>query len=564
MFNDLFRKKDIHEAVKDVDTKSQGPKLERVFSVRDLTFFGLAAIVGAGIFSTIGKATFSGGPAVSLLFVFVAIACGFTALSYAQFASTVPVSGSAYTYAYVTFGELFAWIIGWALVLEYAVSNIVVAISWSEYFVTMLENVFRIHWPRWLAIDATTASKAFNEVAAATMAGTLSEVPTHHIMLAEVYEKAPMLGGFKVLLNVPAVLITFLITWLIYVGIKESRNVSNILVYIKVGIVLLVIFAGIFYVDTANWKPFAPNGAKGVMLSVAAVFFSFIGFDAISTTAEETRNPQKDMPKAMIYALIITVILYVGITLVLTGMVNHKELGVNDPLAYVFKKVNLPWMAGVVSVSAVVAISSALLAFQVAQPRIWMVMSRDGLLPKAFGKIHKKYRTPGFATLVTGFLVGIPALFLNMEFVIDLTAVGTLFAFIMVCGGILYMDHTGLSESAKFRVPYINGKYLIVPLFILAVWIVYTAFGAEYVNPIKHPLYGVVWIVWLTLGILAFKFNFSLLPVIGILVNLYLMAELGVSNWTMFLIWLVIGLFIYFGYGFRHSALRKREAASGS
>ena len=321
----------------------------------------------------------------------------------------------------------------------------------------------------------------------------------------------------------------------------------------------MVIIGGAFYIDTANWEPFAPNGARGVMLSVAAVFFSFIGFDAISTTAEETKNPQRDLPRAMIYALILTTVLYVLITLVLTGMVNYKELGVNDPLAYVFQKVNLNWMAGVVSVSAVIAISSALLAFQVAQPRIWMVMSRDGLLPKVFGKIHPKHRTPGFATIVTGFLVAIPALFLNMEFVIDLTAVGTLFAFILVCAGILYMDHTGISKTAKFRVPYINGKYLILPLLLVVIWLVYNYFGSEYLNPTIHPLYGICWLVWLVLGILGFKYNFSLFPVIGIMVNLYLMAELGVSNWTMFVIWLIIGMFIYFGYGYKNSVLRKRK-----
>lgn len=556
MFNQLFRKKSIDKAIHDASLENDGKGLEKVLSVRDLTFFGLAAIIGAGIFSTIGKATFEGGPAVSLLFVFVAIACTFTALSYAQFASTIPVSGSAYTYAYVTFGELFAWIIGWALILEYAVSNIVVAISWSEYFVTMLENVFRIHWPRWLAIDYSTAFKAYQDVTAATISGTLGELPQNIISLANAYEAAPMLGNMKILVNLPASLITIVLTWLVYIGIRESRNVSNLLVFIKIAIVLFVIIAGVFYVDTANWSPFAPNGSRGVMMSVAAVFFSFIGFDAISTTAEETKNPQRDLPKAMIYALIITTILYVLITMVLTGMVNYKELGVNDPLAYVFNKIGMSWMAGVVSVSAVIAISSALLAFQLAQPRIWMVMSRDGLLPKAFGKIHPKYKTPGFSTIVTGFLVAIPALFINMEFVIDLTAVGTLFAFILVCGGILYMDFTGISQRSKFKVPFINGKYFILPLFFLTMYIIYSNWGGEYFNPLDHPLYGFLWFVWIVLGIFAFKYNFSLFPVIGILVNLYLMTELGISNWTMFLIWLVIGCVIYFLFGRKHSRLR--------
>ncbi len=563
MSNQLFRRKSIDKAIHDASLENDGNGLEKVLSVRDLTFFGLAAIIGAGIFSTIGKATFEGGPAVSMLFVFVAVACAFTALSYAQFASTIPVSGSAYTYAYVAFGELFAWIIGWALILEYAVSNIVVAISWSEYFVTMLENVFRIHWPRWLAIDYTTASRAYEQVTEATTSGTLSELPLNLITLAKAYEAAPMIGNMKLLINLPASLITILITWLVYIGIRESRNVSNMLVLIKIAIVLLVIIAGVFYVDTANWSPFAPNGTRGVMMSVAAVFFSFIGFDAISTTAEETKNPQRDLPRAMIFALIITTILYVLITMVLTGMVNYKELGVNDPLAYVFNKIGLSWMAGIVSISAVIAISSALLAFQLAQPRIWMVMSRDGLLPKAFGKIHSKYKTPGFATIITGFLVAIPALFMNMEFVIDLTAVGTLFAFILVCGGILYMDHTGISQRSKFKVPYINGKYYILPLWAIASYIIYNNFGDQYFHPLEHPLYGIFWITWIVLGVFAFKYNFSLFPVIGILVNLYLMTELGISNWTMFLIWLIIGSVIYFSFGRKHSRLRinsQREA----
>lgn len=559
MSNSLFRKKRIDQAVNEANDEGHGPSLEKVLTVKDLTFFGLAAIVGAGIFSTIGKATFAGGPAVSLLFVFVAVACVFTALSYAQFASTVPVSGSAYTYAYVTFGELFAWIIGWALVLEYAVSNIVVAISWSEYFVTMLENVFRIHWPRWLAIDYFTASKAFEQVTEATANGTLTELPSHTLVLSETFKQAPIIGGFKVLMNLPAAIITVLITWLIYVGIKESRNVSNLLVYIKIGIVLLVIAGGVFYIDTANWKPFAPNGVKGVMMSVAAVFFSFIGFDAISTTAEETKNPQRDLPRAMIYALVLTTILYVSITLVLTGMVSYKELGVNDPLAFVFEKLDMDWVAGIVSVSAVIAISSALLAFQVAQPRIWMVMSRDGLLPKIFSDIHPKYRTPWFSTIVTGIAVAVPALFMNMEFVIDLTAVGTLFAFILVCGGILYMDYTGISKTARFKVPYVNGKFLILPLLLIGIWVVKNYIGAEYLNPLIHPLYGVFWATWLVLGVVAIKYNFSLLPVIGILTNLYLMAELGTSNWTMFIIWLIIGMVIYFSFGYKHSKLKSEK-----
>ena len=557
MLKSLFRRKNIQQAIRDVNSVEHGSGLAKVLGVRDLTFFGIAAIIGAGIFSTIGRASFNGGPAVSLLFVFTAIACVFTALSYAQFASTVPVSGSAYTYAYVSFGELFAWIIGWALVLEYAVSNMVVAISWSEYFVTMLENVFKVHFPRWLALDAGTAKLAYNEVANATKNGTLGDVASNMKVLAKAYGDAPIIAGIRIIFNLPAGLITALITALIYTGIKESRNASNILVIIKLAVILLVIVGGVFYVDTANWKPFAPNGVKGVMMSVASVFFAFIGFDSISTTAEECKDPQRDLPKAMLITLAICTVLYVIITLVLTGMVNYKELGVNDPLAYVFEKVDLNWMAGIISVSAVVAITSALLAYQVGQPRIWMVMSRDGLLPKKFSEIHKKYKTPAFATIITGLFVGIPSLFMNMQFFIDLTSVGTFFAFILVCCGILYMDQTGLSESAKFRVPYVNGKYIIGIVFLVAVY--YTHYNTDglFAHITEKPLIVVFWLTWLAISIMAFKYNFSLLPVMGILTNLYLMTELGWTNWRMFLIWVVIGIVIYFAYGYKNSKLNK-------
>jgi basic amino acid/polyamine antiporter, APA family len=557
MIEKLFRKKNIQNALAELSNKENQSGLHKILTVRDLTFFGIAAIIGAGIFSTIGRASFNGGPAVSLLFIFTAIACVFTALCYAQFASTVPISGSAYTYAYVSFGELFAWIIGWALILEYAVSNMVVAISWSEYFVGMLQNIFQVHFPRWLAVDHGSASAAYTALQSATQSGTEASLTAAEQVLAKAYVDAPTLGGIKLILNLPAGLITLLITCLIYIGIKESRNASNILVIIKLGVILLVIFGGIFYVKTENWQPFVPNGMGGVMLSVASVFFAFIGFDSISTTAEECKNPQRDLPRAMLYCLAICTVLYVIITLVLTGMVNYKELNVNDPLAYVFEKVNLDWMAGVISVSAVVAITSALLAYQVGQPRIWMSMSRDGLIPKLFSDIHPKYKTPWFATIITGIFVGVPSLFLNMQFFIDLTSVGTFFAFILVCAGILYMDHSGLSEQAKFKVPYINAKYICGILLIAALYWVSTFDRGIFGLLESKPLLWVFWSIWLILAIGSFLYNFSFLPILGILTNLYLMSELGWSNWKMFLIWLLIGLVIYFIYGFRKSKLSR-------
>lgn len=560
MSNSLFRKKSVSQVLKDIKTGEDGHgSMAKVLSVKDLTSFGIAAIIGGGIFSTIGNASYDGGAAVSLLFVFIAFACAFTGLCYAQFASTIPVSGSAYTYTYVSFGELLAWIIGWALILEYAVSNMVIAIGWSGYFMEMLER-FGIHFPEYLATDFISARDGFNEFQEVIKAGG---VPNPRLVSQEeAFRTAPMIGGFKVLMNIPAALVTVFITVLAYIGIKESRTTGNALVLFKVIVILAVIIIGAFYVNPENWKPFAPNGMNGVLLGVSAVFFSFIGFDSVSTTAEECQNPQRDLPRSIIYSLIICTILYVTIALVLNGMVSHKELKVDDPLAYVFKSVSqnavgwqksfLSSLSGIIAVSAVVAMTSALLAYQIGQPRIWMTMSRDGLLPKSFGKIHPKYKTPSFSTILTGVLVAIPSLFMNMKFVTDLTSVGTLFAFIIVCAGILYLDKQ--KTPSKFKVPYVNGKYTVGVLMVAALAWTYSQGGfVEHLS--EKPLLIVLWLVWLGLAIASFLQSFSLLPVLGILTNLYLMTELGISNWIMFLIWLIIGLVIYFGYGYRKSNL---------
>lgn len=542
----LFRRKDISKGGHGDEVTDYG--LKRVLGVKDLTLFGIAAIIGAGIFSTIGRAAFNGGPAVSLLFVFVAVACIFTALCYAQFASMISTSGSAYTYTYATLGEVFAWAIGWALILEYAVSNMVIAISWSGYFTTMLEG-FGVHWPHYLSIGYLSAYEAFQKV----MSGE-SHLPANILQAAETYRTAPEFMGMKVLVNVPAGAVIAVLSALVFVGIKESRFVNNLLVFLKIGIILLVIGAGCFFVRPENWSPFAPNGAQGILGGVAAVFFSFIGFDSISTTAEECKNPQRDMPRAMLYCLGICTVLYIAITLVLTGMVNYKELGVDDPLAYVFQKVDMDFIAGIVSVSAVIAITSAILVFQIGQPRIWMTMSRDGLLWPRFGKIHPKYKTPTFATLIAGIIVCVPSLFLDMQFVVDLTSVGTFFAFILVCSGILYLDYKGYSKKAKFKVPYINGKYIVGVLFLITAVLFVTKLDYKEIISEK-PLLIIFWATWLCMSFAAYKFRFSLLPTIGILINLYLMTELGWSNWYMFLIWLAIGLIIYFLYGYKKSKL---------
>jgi len=561
MANRLLRRKTVEQIQLDPQYTGSGG-LAKVLGVKDLVSLGIAAIVGAGIFSTIGLASYNGGPAVSLLFIFTAIACVFTALSYAQFASTVPVSGSAYTYAYVAFGEIFAWIIGWALILEYAVSNMVVAISWSEYFVSMLKG-FGLSLPTWL----TTSSEAAYEAHSKVLTHAPEMLSTSEKLAASAFQEAPHIGNIALVCNLPAGLITILITWLVYIGIKESRTASNIMVVLKLAVVLFVIIGGAFYVKPENWSPFAPNGMQGVLSGVAAVFFAFIGFDSVSTTAEECKNPQRDLPRAMIYCLLICTVLYVLITLVLTGMVNYKELNVNDPLAFVFQSTGLDFMAGVIAVSSVIAITSALLVFQLGQPRIWMTMSRDGLLWKKFSSIHPKYKTPGFATVIAGVVVTVPALFFKMDFFVDLTSVGTFFAFILVCGGVLYLDHTGISARSKFKVPYINGKYIVGIALVIALFALYF-YGQTTLQEwkalsigglIKHKTLTIIfWLTWLALAYTSYRYNFSTLPVAGVLVNLYLMTELGASNWIIFAIWLVIGLVIYFLYGYKHSKLNKR------
>lgn len=559
MASSLFRKKTLTQIMSDSE---HAGGLKKILGVKDLIALGIAAIVGAGIFSTLGLASYNGGPAVSVLFIMTAIACVFTALSYAQFASTVPVSGSAYTYAYVAFGEIAAWVIGWALILEYAVSNMVVAISWSQYFVSMLEG-FGVHFPKWLAIDYSTAHEAF--VKLSQHSGHIAQADR---IAAEAFQTAPRFGSLAIIFNLPAGLITILVTWLCYIGIKESRTASNIMVLLKLAVIAFVIIGGAFYIKPANWTPFAPNGMKGILSGVAAVFFAFIGFDSISTTAEECKNPQRDLPRAMIYCLLICTVLYVAITLVLTGMVNYKELNVSDPLSFVFSANGLDFMAGVVSVSSVIAITSALLVFQIGQPRIWMTMSRDGLLWKKFSYISPKYNTPTFATIVAGIVVAVPAFFFKMDFFVDLTSVGTFFAFILVCGGVLYLDHTGMTKQSKFKVPYINGKYIVgAGLIVALVLLWFTQQGREVLREwgalsfsdiLEHKsLIIFFWIVWFVLSIVTFKRKFSLLPVVGILVNLYLMTELGASNWKIFIIWLLLGLLVYFGYGRKHSKLAK-------
>ncbi len=579
MLNNLFRKKTIASILQHAeDNAEHGGSLRKSLNVRDLTAMGIAAIIGAGIFSTIGTAAANGGPAVSLLFVFTALACGLSALCYAKFASAIPMSGSAYTYAYVSFGELVAWIIGWDLIMEYAVGNIAVAISWSDYFTSLLTGL-GIHFPEYLSVDYLTAFRGFTEATKSMAAGSTLEALSASLQDAyHAWLNAPQIFGFHIIADIPAFTIVVLITALVYIGIHETKVASNIMVVLKLAILFLVIAIGAFYVQPENWSPFAPNGVAGVLKGVSGVFFAYIGFDAISTTAEECKNPQKDLPRSMFLALAITTVLYVMISLILTGLVNYSELSVGDPLSYVFQKLHLTKLSGVIAFSAIIAMASVLLVFQVGQPRIWMSMSRDGLLPKMFGKIHPRFQTPYISTIIAGILVAVPSLFLNLTEVTDLTSIGTLFAFVLVSGGVLLLDN-GRNEDnnkARFHIYYLNSRYYLPAIwffvFVSAYFIGGDSFFAlsnpqhkelthwqVFVSRIPYLIFGIVAFV---LTILSIVKQLSLIPVLGLIINLYLMSELGVTNWIGFSIWLIIGLVLYFAYGVRHSKLRLERIAN--
>ena len=546
---ELFRQKPIDNLAPEEENHGLG--LHKTLGVKDLTFLGIAAVIGAGIFSTIGSAAYQGGPGVSILFIITAITCGFTALCYAEFASRVPVSGSAYTYSYVTFGEVVAWIIGWALILEYAIGNIVVAISWSAYFNNILQAV-HIQLPEWLTIGYQPAKIAYE--------AALADGKDIQNMA---YYQAPGFMGLKLIINLPALIVVIFVTWLAYIGIKESKNSANAMVWLKIVILAFVAMVGLGYIfsegTTENWSPFLPNGMTGVLRGVSAVFFAYIGFDAISTTAEECKNPQRDLPRGMIYSLLICTLIYVVTTLVITGMVNYREFeGVTDPIAFVFEKLGMQRIGFVVSVSAVVAATSVLLVFQLGQPRIWMAMSRDGLLPRRFATVHPRFKTPGSATIVTGLLVGIPVVFIDDLLVTDLTSIGTLFAFFLVCGGVLLLPRVK-KEPGKFNLPYINGKF-IVPILVAAfiylfhgrILAAFTHIGNEGYQEI---LFLIFLVLALTMAVLSFLRNFSLIPVLGLLSCAYLMIEIPARSWLVFFGWMAVGLAIYFLYSYRNSRL---------
>jgi basic amino acid/polyamine antiporter, APA family len=589
MSNSLFRTKKIENILAEgSDDPHGGGKLKRVLTVRDLTFFGIAAILGAGSFSSLGFAVFNGGPGVVVLFIITGIACAFTALCYSEFASRIPVAGSAYTYAYASFGELFAWVIGWALIMEYSIGNIYVAYSWSDYFTSFLDKLgqsmnMNLHIPAYFSTSYMEAKHA------------IEDGSTNPEVLAA-WNNAPVVGGLRMILDIPALIINFLITYLVYRGIKESRNFSNVMVILKIAVVLLIILVGGYLVFsnglTANWTPpddagvrsFMPNGFGGVMLAVASVFFAYIGFDAVSVLAEESKNPQRDLPRGMILSLVICTIIYILLTLVLTGAVNYRNFdGVGDPLAFIFEpqNLNVGWMQFVVAIVAVVAMTSVLLVFQMGQPRIWMSMSRDGLLPPVFQKIHPKFKTPSFATIVTGLVVGVPILFTDKTFVLDFTSIATLFAFVLVCGGVLLIPRKE-KIGGRFHLPYVNGQFifpLIVAGAIVMAWSLSKTYFTDMLNFdfSADPDYAsgkktfmdmatpnisliVFWISAVILAVLAFVKKYSLIPLMGVITCMYLLTGMSKSNWVWFIAWLVLGIIIYFLYGYKKSKLASQPA----
>ena len=478
----LFTRKSLAQ----LDQESERNPLRRSLGRVQLVALGVGSIIGTGIFVMTGTAASqNAGPALVLSMILTTIGCAFSGLCYAEFAAMVPIAGSAYTYAYATIGEFVAWIIGWDLILEYAVGNVAVAISWSDYFKTLLAGMGMVI-PRWLATGYRTA--------------LLSSDPAVHGLM----DSAPHVFGFPVLINLPACGIVLAITWLLVLGVRESARANNIMVAVKLVALTLFIVVGAQHINPANYHPFAPNGFTGIHHGAAIVFFAYIGFDAISTAAEETKNPQRNLPIGILGGLAICTLIYVVVGFVLTGMVPYTTLGSTaDPLSFALTSVGMTRVGWLVALGAVFSMSAVLLVFQYGQPRIFFAMARDGLLPKFAAKVHGKYRTPYITTIITGVFVASWALIGDANETYDLTNIGTLFAFILVCGGVVVLRFTEPERPRPFRVPFL---YFIAPL--------------------------------------------------GAALCLFVMWGLPHKAWVRFGFWLVIGLALYFAYGYRNSTLR--------
>ena len=470
--------------------------LRRELGVSDLVFLSIGAVIGAGIFSSIGTAAagetlptgeivrYGAGPALVLSFLLLALVCGLAALCYAELSSMIPQAGSAYAYSYATLGEIVAWIVGWNLILEYAVGNIAVAIAWSGYFNSLLSG-FGISLPDWLSYGYRTA--------------LLSSNPDVHGLL----QTAPRIAGIPVLLNVPAFVIVMAVTWVLYIGVRESARANKIMVIVKLLVLGMFVVVGGMNIDTANYTPFAPNGWRGIHQGAAIVFFAYIGFDAISTAAEETKNPQRNVPRGILYGLGICTIIYIIVGIVATGVVPYTQLKGADPLARALDLAGLPIASWFVAFGAVVSLTAVLLVFQYGQPRIFLAMGRDGFLPKWSTAIHPKYRTPHISTFWTGVAVAVGSLVLDENEIYDLTNIGTLTAFAIVCIGVLVLRYVDRDRPRPFRVP--------------AVWFVSIA---------------------------------------GAAACTYVMLGLPGRSWIRFAIWSAIGFAIYFAYGYKRSTLR--------
>jgi APA family basic amino acid/polyamine antiporter len=479
----LFRRKSVSEA--QADTERPGQELKRSLGAFDLTMLGVGAIIGAGIFSSVGDTAAVAGPALVLSYLMTAVACGFAALCYAEIAAMVPIAGSAYSYSYVAFGEVVAWIIGWDLIIEYAIGNIYVAQSWADYFRSFLRGAFGVDVPAWMATDIQTASSA--------------EFTAH----------TPMLGDYVVAFNLPAALITVFITVVLVLGIRESARFNAGMVLFKLLLLVAFVAIGAFYVQPANWEPFAPHGFGGIWTGASLAFFSYIGFDAVSTAAEETANPQRNVPRGMIASLVLCTVLYIVTALVTTGLLPAGELGGGDPLVHALQVVGLNSAALVIAIGAMVAMTAVLLVFQLGQTRIFMVMARDGLLPEIFARVHPRYRTPHISTILTGAGVAILPTFLTSDQALHLTNIGTLFAFALVSAGVMALRRIDPDRPRPFRVP-------------------------------LYPL----------------------TPILAIATCVWLMAGLPSSNWWRFGVWLAIGLVLYGAYGYRRSRLGQSRAAA--